>query len=148
MESMSVALGNSKQCGVFHLASEPYEAEREAKTAGLAVIRMDIGHAHDKMEFLDHIAKGLKFPAHFGKNWDALNDCLCDLSWIDAKGFVLIFEKSKHFGAGHKHDFEAAVEVLRATANAWQAKGKPFWAFIHGAQGWDSGLPKFPPASA
>ncbi len=144
MESMSKVLSEAKQAGVFHLDTEPYEAEREAKAAGLAVFRMDIGHAHDKMEFLAHISKGLKFPAHFGGNWDALNDCLTDLNWIDSKGFVLIFEKSKHFGAGHKHDFDEAVEVLRAAADYWRAQGKPFWAFIHGAQGWDSGLPKFP----
>ncbi len=144
MESMSAALSDARQSGVFHLNNEPYEAEREAKAAGLTVFRIDIGHAHDKMEFLAHIAKGLAFPSHFGSNWDALNDCLTDLNWIAGKGFVLIFEKSKHFGAGHKHEFDDAIGVLRSVADYWRGQGKPFWAFIHGAQGWDSGLPKFP----
>ena len=30
-------------------------------------------------------AKALLFPEHFGKNLDALFDCLCDLSGVDAQ---------------------------------------------------------------
>jgi RNAse (barnase) inhibitor barstar len=144
MEAMSKTLTDARRCGVFHLTKEPYEAEREAKAAGLAVFRMDIGHAHDKKDFLTHLAKGMHFPASFGMNWDALNDCLTDLDWIKGKGYVLIFEKSKHFAAGHKHEFDEAVEVLKTAADYWKDEGRPFWAFVHGAQGWDSGLPKWP----
>jgi RNAse (barnase) inhibitor barstar len=144
MDAKSKRLADAKLCGVFQLTVEPYEIEREAKAAGLAVFRMDIGHAHGKKDFLALIAKAMKFPDHFGGNWDALNDCLTDLEWLDGKGWVLVFEKSKHFGAGHQHEFDEAMEVLRAAAEYWKADGKPFWAFVHGAQGWDCGLPKWP----
>lgn len=149
MSDLSKTLADAKASGVFHLMREPYEIERDAKAAGLYVVRMDIGHAHHKEEFIDHIAKALHFPATYGKNWDALNDSLTDLAWIKEggkapAGFVLIFEKSKHFGAGHKHQFDDAMEVLKAVAESWQGAGKPFFAFIHGAQGWSSGLPEWP----
>jgi|SRR5579871_1796864 len=144
MAEIASQLADARASGVFQLTLEPYEVERDAKAAGLHVVRMDIGHAHHKEEFLDHVAKGLQFPPHFGRNWDALKDCLIDLSWIEAKGYVLLFEKSKHFGAGHRHEFEDAMEVLELAAQTWKQDGKPFWAFIHGAQGWDSGLPKWP----
>ena len=35
------------------------------------------------------IARGLCFPDYYGANWNALIDCLSDLSWID-KGEVVI----------------------------------------------------------
>ena len=146
MTELTRVLGDAKAGGVFQLTREPYEVERDAKQAGLYVARMDIGHAHHKEELLEHLAEALRFPDHFGRNWDALRDCLVDLSWLDAAGYVLVFEKSKHFGGGHRHDFEDAMEVLESVAQTWKEDGKPFWAFIHGAQGWDSGLPKWPAA--
>ena len=148
MTDLSKQLGDAKGSGVFHLTREPYEIEREAKTAGLHVVRLDIGHAHDKKDFIAHIAKGLSFPAHFGANFDALHDSLTDLAWLGAavKGYVVVFEKSKHFGAGHKHEFDDSMEVLKAAAEYWREQGKPFYAFIHGAQGWKSGLPEWPAA--
>jgi RNAse (barnase) inhibitor barstar len=144
MDDLDRKFADPKLSGVYQLTREPYEAERAAKAADLAVFRIDIGHAHHKEELLEKLAKAMGFPAHFGNNWDALHDCLTDLDWLKAKGYVIVFEKSKHFGAGHKHDFEAATEVLRAVAEYWHGKGKPFCALIHGAVGWDSGLPKWP----
>ena len=144
MTEFTPVLSDAKAAGVFQLTREPYEIERDAKEAGLFVARMDIGHAHHKEELIQHLADALRFPAHFGRNWDALRDCLIDLSWLEAPGYVLVFEKSKHFGAGHHHDFEDAMEVLESAAQIWKQDGKPFWALIHGAQGWDSGLPKWP----
>ena len=148
MTDLAQLLTDPKGSDVYHLIREPYEVEREAKAAGLHIVKMDIGHAHDTREFMAHIAKGLNFPAHFGANLDALHDCLTDLAWLGAatKGVVLVFEKSKHFGAGHKHEFDDSMEVLKSAAEFWREQGKPFYAFIHGAQGWKSGLPEWPAA--
>lgn len=34
-----------------------------------------------KAELLERVALALSFPDYFGRNWDALIDCLSDLSW-------------------------------------------------------------------
>jgi hypothetical protein len=90
------------------------------------------------------VAKALAFPASFGGNWDAFADSMRDLSWLPGKGYVIILEKSKHFAAAHKHEFDEAVDVLKEAATHWKAQGKPFWALIGGPDGWDSGYPKMP----
>lgn len=45
----------------------------------------------DKAGALDAIASALSFPDHFGRNLDALYDCLRDLSWLDECEHVLVW---------------------------------------------------------
>lgn len=144
MKAMAEQLRVARRCGVYQLTREPYEAERDAKVAGLAAFRIDIGHTHDKQGFIGHLAQALRFPDWAGKNWDALNDCLTDLEWLDAAGYVLILEKAKHFAAVHNHEFDDALAVLQSAADYWKSEDRPFWVLIHGAQGWDAGLTKWP----
>ena len=129
------------RAGVFHLGGDAREFASEAEAAGLLAVRLDISHAHDKADFIAHVAKGLKFPDWFGANWDAFADCLTDLDWLPAKGYVVILEKSKHFCAGHRHEFEEAMEVMAETSAFWREQGKPFWTLIGGPDGWSSGWP-------
>jgi RNAse (barnase) inhibitor barstar len=110
----------------------------------LALWRVDIGRVHDRQDFTSLVAKALAFPEWLGGNWDAFEDCLGDLSWHPAPGYVLLLEHGKHFGAGHKQDFVTAVEVLDGVAEYWQGQGKPFWAIVSGPDGWDAGLPPLP----
>ena len=53
----------------------------------------------------------------------------------------MILEKSKHFCAGHRHEFEEAMEVMAETSAFWREQGKPFWTLIGGPDGWSSGWP-------
>jgi hypothetical protein len=78
-----------------------------------------------KPRLLENIARALGFPDWFGGNWDALEDCLGDLSWHDADGYVLIFENPK---AGD--DLGVLIDVLRSSAEYWAGRGKPFFALF------------------
>lgn len=148
MDAIAKLLADPGKSGVYHLNRDARQLAQAATDAGLAAWRVDIGHAHDKQDFLDLVSKALNFPKTFGGNWDALADCLRDLSWIEAtsgnKGYLLILEKSKHFCAAHKHEFDEAIEILGETAKFWRGQGKPFWGLIGGPQGWDSGCPPMP----
>jgi len=59
---------------------------------------------------------------------------------------VVILEKSKHFAGGHGHEFKDAMAAMSSAADHWRAKGKPFWTFIGGPDGWKSGWPDLPSA--
>lgn len=50
---------------------------------GDAAVTID-SNVQGKEELLDRVARGLSFPDYFGRNWDALIDCLSDLSWSNA----------------------------------------------------------------
>ena len=44
----------------------------------------------DKEEILNFYAQELYFPEYFGQNWNALYDCLCDLTWLPQNQIKII----------------------------------------------------------
>lgn len=56
-----------------------------------AQVRIPAG-IETKKQLLDALDANLGFPEHFGGNWDALWDCICDLSWIEPVQVVIIHE--------------------------------------------------------
>jgi len=144
--SLEQLLKDKDKAGVYLTGPDTRLIAEAAQAADLALWRVDIGHVHGKQDFTALLAKALAFPDWFGGNWDALEDCLGDLSWHPAPGYVLLLEHGKHFGAGHKQEFVTAIEVLDGVAEYWQGQGKPFWAIISGPDGWAPGLPAFPRA--
>jgi RNAse (barnase) inhibitor barstar len=77
----------------------------------------------EKEAILRAIAGALGFPQWFGHNWDALEDCLTDLSWRPADGHVLLFTE---FTEGD--DLGILVDVLASCAEFWRERGRPFFA--------------------
>ena len=146
MDDKGKLFADATKSGVYQLSGDARQVAQSATDAGLAAFRIDIGHAHDKDDFLEHVSEALKFPPSFGGNWDALQDSLRDLSWLQAKGYVVILEKSKHFHDAHKHEFDEAVDVLKEAADYWKKQGKSFWGLIGGPDGWKSGYPAMPSA--
>ena len=71
------------------------------------------------------IAKALNFPEWFGGNWDALEDCLSDLSWRKATGYVLLFRNFETLG---KDQLGILIDVLASSSEFWTGRGKPFFA--------------------
>jgi len=72
---------------------------------------------------LKNLAGALDFPDWFGGNWDALEDCLTDLSWREAGGHVLLFERPKP-----GDELGILIDVLRSSAEFWAGRGRPFFA--------------------
>jgi hypothetical protein len=139
-------LTDASKAGVFHLSAEARELAGAAASAGLMVIYVDIHHAHDKDDFMAEASRALRFPDQAGATWDSFALGLKDLAWMQAKGWVLILEKSKHFAGGHGHEFKDAMAAMSAAADHWRARGKPFWTFVGGPEGWKSGWPEMPSA--
>jgi barstar (barnase inhibitor) len=112
-------LQDPKRSGVYRTArvDEILDATRGT---GIAVARIAFA---PKEGLLQNIARALDFPDWFGGNWDALEDCLTDLSWRDADGFVLLFS-----GAKPGDELGVLIDVLRTAAEHWAGRGKPFFA--------------------
>jgi len=79
--------------GAYFFDHNDRESLVEAATeAGLHAAPVDFGGCAGKGDALARIAAALRFPEWFGGNWDALADCLGDLSWLDGAGQLLVFD--------------------------------------------------------
>jgi RNAse (barnase) inhibitor barstar len=65
------------------------------------------------------LAQTLDFPDYFGHNWDALEECLADLEWLPAKGYVLLFTDAELILPDDEEEFATFVEVLNDAGEAW-----------------------------
>ena len=117
MSKLLQRLQDPIRSGVYR-ARQPDEILEATNGSKLDVVRISI--AKNPMQA---VAVALEFPDWFGKNWDALEDCLSDLSWREAEGHVLVFE---HAAAGD--ELGILTDVLAASADFWKARGKPFFA--------------------
>jgi len=138
-------LKDAAKAGIFHLSGDARALAGAAASAGLMVIYVDIGHAHDREDFLADASKAMRFPERLCADWNAFSSGLKDLSWIPAKGWVVILEKSKHFAGGHGGEFKQAMAAMSSATEHWREAGKPFWTLIGGPDGWKYGWPETPP---
>lgn len=140
MNSLLTLLPNSKRAGVYRSAIGAGEIIAAAKTAGLQVHKIDLAKARGKSGLFQALAKALKFPAHFGRNWDALNDCLSDLGWLNGDGWVLILANGRSFATKYPADFDMALDLFDGVAAWWREDGKPFWVIVRDQPGWSADL--------
>ncbi|MBL8503301.1 MAG: barstar family protein [Rhodocyclaceae bacterium] len=106
-----------------------------AAACGFVVRRTKLLGASGKEGLMRSLAAALDFPQWFGHNWDALADCLGDLSWLPAKGYLLILEDAADFCSRHEPECATALQLLGDAADAWRAQRVPFWALADVAPG-------------
>ena len=64
-------------------------------------------------------ARALDFPDYFGHNWDALEECLADLEWLPAKGYILLITDAAQVLPDDEEEYTTLLEVLRDAGEAW-----------------------------
>lgn len=120
-----------EHASVYHM---PLDGEAALISAAehnaYCVFRIDLSQAQDKQGLLEIIAKTMGFPEWFGHNWDALLDCLADLGWRPAEGYLVILEHCDGIHGRAESDFVQTLQVFEAAANEWRDQGIPFWCFV------------------
>jgi hypothetical protein len=85
-----------------------------------------------KSAMLDALAKALHFPDWFGFNWDALEECLTDLSWLEGD-VVLLIEDADTPEARAPEDWDVLLDIVADAARHWKDEGRPFAVLLKGS---------------
>ena len=106
---------------------------------------LDLSGLSTKKGFLDACAHALQFPAGLGGNWDALADCLEDLSWLPSAGVVMHWRHGKAFASACGADVALALEILESAAGFWKRKQRTFVVLLYDGCCAGRVLPAFAP---
>jgi RNAse (barnase) inhibitor barstar len=131
MGKLTERLSDATRSGVYRVP-RPDEVLQAARGTRLDLARVDLAGIAAKEPLLERLALALGFPDWFGANWDALEDCLADLSWRAGTGHVIVLERQ---GELPVDDLGVLVEVLGAAAEHWAGRGRPFFAVFVDPEG-------------
>lgn len=63
------------------------------------------------------VEEALRFPDYFGRNWDALSDCLRDLSWLPPGRISVVHDALPDLPP---KDLRTYMDVLATAAGDWK----------------------------
>ena len=102
-----------------------------ASEVGQHFLYANLASAQTKQDVLDCIAESFLFPAHFGKNLDALYDCMTDIVHKAGAqpGFVVVLEQLPDNPRFDREAREQLLDVFRDATDYWGERRIPFRCF-------------------
>jgi hypothetical protein len=142
--------GDSDRCpsGVYLIDAAERERvlRHDAFSPEFAVAVLDGNRAGTRAEFFQEIARALRFPNYFGRNWDAVYDCLTDFNWLPAAGYVLVLDGFDHLATNEPGQWHIGLKVLREACAFWRPLSRPMYALLYGSGELAPGVPPLPSA--
>ncbi len=111
-------------------AFRPEDLQQAANAVGHHFLYTNLSGAQGKQDVLDIIARDFLFPDHFGKNLDALYDCITDMVHKSGPqpGFVVVLELIPG-GNVDRETREQLLDAFRDAADYWGERKIPFRVF-------------------
>jgi len=109
--------------------SEDYLKEFKKSLAGgyFAILNGEKMHSINNLyvEFADK----LRFPDYFGFNGNAFDECINDLEWLEAIGYLLIVENGDELLIDDEKDsIDWFIETISAAGDEWSIPVEGEWA--------------------
>ncbi|MBI2306774.1 MAG: barstar family protein [Rhodocyclales bacterium] len=129
-QKLQKLLAQSEFAGIYHLPHSDRKALKQAVHAlGFGWLQADLGDRREIAPALEKLGSDLRLPDWYGANYDALADCLTDLSWNTAPGYALLVSGADALHAHDESAFATLNEVFAAIIGNWQDAKVPFWVF-------------------
>ncbi len=96
------------------MAREPQQMPDDP--AGRIVVVLDLDGVTDKAGLMDRCARDLALPDWFGRNWDALADCLADPAlWPEGseeRGLLVVVRGWRTYAETRPEEWQVAEEIF------------------------------------
>ena len=132
MEDWETVFGSNSNSGLY--STDNVKSIRAIKKAainnGLDYVYIDLKRVSNKESLLKAVARALHFPSYFGMNWDALNDCLKDMSWKPAAGYVVVLDNFRSVSEHLNTEVQIVRSIFESSAEYWREKKAPFYIIL------------------
>ena len=121
--------GSTDQLAVCSRSSLVELAAVLPATGRFIVARLDGTRMTDADHAFYEFSDALLFPGYFGWNWDALSDCLRDLHWLPADGYLIVVENAPRLLSTSADDQHTLFRILSRAVHHWASplgKSVPF----------------------
>ncbi len=143
MSGLAALLAGHNPPGLYqwHSAAHVPDVEHAVEHAGWRFAHLDGWTIEDKHSFLKATAAALGVADDLGENFDALSDCLAEVSAGDRTGVVLLWDGWSPLARHDEQAFHVALSVLGGRTN--DDRGCPFAVLLRG-EGPPLDLPELP----
>ena len=132
MSGLAALLAGRTEPGIYrwHAAFDVADVRHTVEHAGWRFTHFDGWGAETKAEVLAGLGAAFSFPDHYGRNFDALADCLHDVVAGDSAGTVLLWDGWGPFARADRRAYSVALSVLGTRVNA--ERGGAFAVLLRG----------------
>lgn len=118
MSGLAALLAGRVAPGVLRWSSalDLEDVERSADLAGWRFAHVDGWLATTRHEVLDALGASLAFPDHYGRNLDALADCLSEVGQ-DGRATLVLWDGWSTLARDDRASFDAVLRVLGGRAS-------------------------------
>ena len=136
MSKLKSIIDGTRPPDIYRFASRMAVASvrRQLEAEGWRVFHLDGREIKNKALFLEACVAAMEFPSYFGKNWDAFEECLTDLSWVEADGYVIVYDHAEAFELNDPKEWRTALEILGNAIKAWHESGTPMYVLVRNSQ--------------
>jgi RNAse (barnase) inhibitor barstar len=107
---------------IFATEADATERIRIARSGAATAVRVIRGWKCGTVERLhDEVGAALQFPAYYGENWDAMDECLRDLSWSPAGALLLVLLDVQSVLPDSDDALRQFLNVLSWAEDGWAA---------------------------
>jgi hypothetical protein len=131
VEDWAALFSSYLRSGVYPATqSTDADIRNAAQASGLDFIEVDLKGVTGKKGFLKKAAGALGFPTYFGMNWDAFSDCLTDMEWKPATGYIILITNHQSFAAKAPADAKLAGRIFDSSVLYWKQRKVPFYIIL------------------
>ncbi|OHV31677.1 hypothetical protein CC117_25430 [Parafrankia colletiae] len=93
----------------------------------MRLVCIDGAEMSTEAEMHDQFVERFEFPGYYGRNWDALYECLTDLSWTPAEAYIMDVAHSSRLLWRQRQSIGLLLDVLSSAGEAWALPESRGW---------------------